>query len=290
MSWFSEWASFLRTFLILGRVSNLPTVWSNCLAAWWLGGGGTWDRFFWLCAGATLVYLGGMFLNDAFDEEFDRQHRPERPIPAGLIGSPEVWMMGGALLSCGMVCLVFLGKTTAVLAVFLVLLVLLYDAVHKIFNLAPVLMAGCRFFLVLIGASAAVEGVTGLAVWSACALAAYIIGLSYIARKESLRGPLPYWPAYLLVCPIVLSLLTNDGDYLRRAVILSLLLGSWIIRSLYHTFWAPVPHIGRTVSGLLAGIVFVDLLSIAGGSYPMTLIFTLLFGIALLAQRFVPAT
>ena len=26
-------ASF-RTFLTLGRVSNLPTVWSNCLAGW----------------------------------------------------------------------------------------------------------------------------------------------------------------------------------------------------------------------------------------------------------------
>ena len=32
--------SKLRTLLILGRVSNLPTVWSDCLAAWWLGGGG----------------------------------------------------------------------------------------------------------------------------------------------------------------------------------------------------------------------------------------------------------
>ena len=29
-------ASQLRTLLILGRVSNLPTVWSNCLAGWWL--------------------------------------------------------------------------------------------------------------------------------------------------------------------------------------------------------------------------------------------------------------
>jgi|SRR5687768_4849938 len=290
MTWLSEWTCFLRTFLILGRVSNLPTVWSNCLAAWWLGGGGSWERFFWLCAGATLVYLGGMFLNDAFDEEFDRQHRPERPIPAGDIGTPEVWMMGGALLSCGMVCLLFLGKTTAVLAVFLVLLVLIYDAVHKIIHIAPVLMAGCRFFLFLVAASAAVEGVTGLAIWTAYALAAYIIGLSYIARKESGRGPLPYWPAYLLACPIVLSLLTNDGDYLWRAIILSLLLGSWIIRSLYHIFWAPVPHIGRTVSGLLAGIVLVDLLAIAGGSAPITLIFVLLFATALLCQRFIPAT
>ena len=29
--------SQLRTLLILGRVSNLPTVWSNCLAGWIMG-------------------------------------------------------------------------------------------------------------------------------------------------------------------------------------------------------------------------------------------------------------
>ena len=32
--------SNLRTLLVLGRASNLPTVWSNCFAGWLLGGGG----------------------------------------------------------------------------------------------------------------------------------------------------------------------------------------------------------------------------------------------------------
>src|ERR1043166_9840735 len=75
--------SILRTFLILGRVSNLPTVWSNCLAGWWLGGGGEVGNLPFLFIGATLLYLGGMFLNDACDAEFDRQHRRERPFPSG---------------------------------------------------------------------------------------------------------------------------------------------------------------------------------------------------------------
>src|SRR5205085_11052794 len=77
--------SQLRTLLILGRVSNLPTVWSNCLAGWILGGGGQLGRLMVLCAGATFLYTGGMYLNDAFDAEFDLQHRPERPIPSGAI-------------------------------------------------------------------------------------------------------------------------------------------------------------------------------------------------------------
>ncbi|HEY0550448.1 MAG TPA: UbiA family prenyltransferase, partial [Verrucomicrobiae bacterium] len=77
--------SKFRALLLLGRVSNLPTVWSNCLAGWLLGGGGEWPQFAVLCGGATLLYVGGMFLNDAFDAEFDAQHRRERPIPSGAI-------------------------------------------------------------------------------------------------------------------------------------------------------------------------------------------------------------
>src|SRR5829696_10188827 len=93
--------STLRTLLVLGRVSNVPTVCSNCLAGWLLGGGGDWRRFMLLCAGATLLYVGGMYLNDAFDAEFDSQHRRERPIPSGAIKLGTVWRIGIALLVAG---------------------------------------------------------------------------------------------------------------------------------------------------------------------------------------------
>ena len=63
----------------------------------------------------------------------------------------------------------------------------------------------------------------------------------------------------------MLNFLVNQGEYLRRGTILALVLSVWIFRSLYYTFWAPNPNVGRTITGLLAGIVFVDLLSIAGG-------------------------
>ena len=88
----------LRTLLVLGRVSNLPTVWTNCLAGWLLGGGGDWTRFAWLCAGATLVYVGGMFLNDAFDAEFDAQGRlvagPAAKVSAGAYQATEGALTG----------------------------------------------------------------------------------------------------------------------------------------------------------------------------------------------------
>src|SRR6266513_3001707 len=105
----------LRTFLVLGRASNLPTVWSNCLAGWLLGGGGTFRRFVLLCAGSTFLYLGGMYLNDAFDAQFDQQHRRERPIPSGLVGQEDVWRWGVGLLVLGFLALLFFGKTTLIL-------------------------------------------------------------------------------------------------------------------------------------------------------------------------------
>src|SRR3954468_4225694 len=84
----------LRTLLVLGRASNVPTVWSNCLAGWLISGGGSVGALLLLCAGATALYIGGMYLNDAFDVEFDRLNRNERPIPSGAISVGDVWGYG----------------------------------------------------------------------------------------------------------------------------------------------------------------------------------------------------
>src|SRR5204863_4939889 len=135
-----------------------------------------------------------MFLNDAFDADFDRQFRPERPIPSGAISEKEVWRWGINLLALGTLFLIFgTSPSTIILTLLLVGCIVLYDSVHKFFMLAPVLMAACRFLLYILAASAAKNGVTGLAVWSAIALACYVVGLSYLARKESRAAALRFW-------------------------------------------------------------------------------------------------
>jgi hypothetical protein len=280
----------LRTLLILGRTSNLPTVWSNCLAGWLLGGGGEITKLVWLCLGGTLMYLGGMFLNDAFDVEFDRLHRVERPIPSGAISLEAVWRWGFGLLGGGCILLIFLGTTTAALAVCLLTWILLYDAVHKMVAFSPVIMASCRFFLYLVAASTGAAGVTGWALWGAVVLAAYIVGLSYLARRESTEGAIQYWPCVFLAAPVILALIINDGDYKQRGLVLCLILGLWMVRCLRSTFWSPNRNVGRTVGGLLAGIVLVDWLAVADAPPELGMVFLLLFVGALLFQRLVPAT
>ena len=72
--------------LRLGRVSNLPTVWSNALAGMVLASGAPdATLLLGLMLGFSASYTSGMFLNDAFDASFDQVHRPERPIPSGQI-------------------------------------------------------------------------------------------------------------------------------------------------------------------------------------------------------------
>lgn len=280
----------LRTLLVLGRVSNLPTVWSNCLAGWLLGGGGDWWRFGLLCFGATCVYVGGMYLNDAFDTQFDQQHRRERPIPSGAISAATVWRLGFAWLAAGVAALFCLGPTTAALAVGLSLSVLIYDAIHKIFAFSPVLMAACRFFLYLVAATATGNDLTGLAVWSGLVLAAYIVGLTHLAKKESLPGALRFWPCLFLGAPILLALLINTGPFQKPALLLCAALALWVLRCARRVWWTTQRDIGRAVAGLLAGIVLVDLLAVADQPPEFGGIFIGLFLLALLFQRFVPAT
>ncbi|HWN93572.1 MAG TPA: UbiA family prenyltransferase [Methylomirabilota bacterium] len=287
--------SRIRTLLVLGRISNVPTVWSNCLAGWLLGGGGDlirgadWMLFAVLCAGATLLYIGGMYLNDAFDAEFDSQHRRERPIPSGAITEKTVWRVGITLLVIGTVCLVALGITTGILALLLCTCIVVYDVVHKIFTVSPVLMALCRVLLYLVAASAAASGITGLAAWGALALGIYVIGLSYVARKEALGVKIEAWPQFLLAVPVLLSLLVNDGPFRQPALIIAAIVSLWIIRSL-RSLWVAPHHVGRAVSGLLAGIVWVDLLAVADEPRLFGAVFVALFLLAIGFQRFVPAT
>src|SRR5205085_4341576 len=91
--------SRLVTYLKLGRVSNLPTVWSNTLAGIAVAGGPvTTSTALLLATAFSCSYVGGMFLNDAFDHRIDGRERPERPIPQGHVSVREVFSIGALLL------------------------------------------------------------------------------------------------------------------------------------------------------------------------------------------------
>jgi 4-hydroxybenzoate polyprenyltransferase len=279
----------LRTLLILGRVSTLPTVWSNCLAGWWLGGGGRYAALPWLFFGSTFLYAGGTFLNDAFDADFDQQHRRARPIPGGAIELETVRRLGLVWLAIGWLSLLWLGRVPAALGLLLIACIVGYNSVHRLITFSPVLLGVCRFFLYVIAASVAANGVTGWSIWCGLAIACYLMGLGYFLPRERKHGALSHWPLLVLATPVLLALLMNADGFRSDALLLSAILVLWVIRSLRYTLWSSARELVRTVSGLFAGIVFADWLAAADVPRQWSAVFLALFGATLLLQRFDPS-
>jgi len=207
----------MRTLLVLGRVSNLPTVWSNCLAAWLLADGlrpGTpaWPLLLLLVAGCSALYLGGMFLNDACDVAFDTFHRPERPIPSGKISRRAVAVSGCALIAGG---IVLLAPISGVWAWTLAGFILLYDAIHKKSAAGLPVMAGCRALIYpLVGVAAAGVGAASLPtmLWVAAGcMALWVLVLSLLARSRY-SAPVPN---LLAAIPLVDLLLVSPRPILQ---------------------------------------------------------------------------
>jgi 4-hydroxybenzoate polyprenyltransferase len=279
----------LRTLLILGRVSTLPTVWSNCLAGWWLGGGGRYSALPWLLFGSTFLYAGGTFLNDAFDADFDQQHRRVRPIPGGLIELEAVRRLGLAWLAIGWLILLWLGRVPAALGLLLIACILAYNSLHRLITFSSVFLGICRFFLYVIAASVATDGVTGWSIWCGLAMACYLMGVGYFLPRERKHGALSHWPLVLLAIPVFLALLMNADGFRSAALLLSATVVLWVARSLRYTLWSNERDLARTISGLLAGIVFVDWLAAADTPREWSAAFIALFAATLLLQRFDPS-
>jgi hypothetical protein len=95
----------------------------------------------------------------------------------------------------------------------------------------------------------------------------------------------------LVVAPIVFAMLMNSGEYRVRAMWLSLVLALWIALCVRTIFQAGTGNVAHIVSGLLAGIVFVDWLAVAPlCPNGLSFLFLILFGATLGLQRFAPAT
>jgi hypothetical protein len=276
----------LRAWMVLGRISNLPTVWSNCLAGCWLGGWNTPGAVLLLCFGGTLLYTGGMFLNDVCDVDFDAEFRRERPIVSGALSRRAAIAATVTLFGLGIVLIAMINGRSAIFAVGLTILIVVYDWTHKRIRTGPLLMAACRFVLYLTAASAGLVGITLRALLFAAALGIYVAGLSYLARSESRPAAISRLsgnPWLLLLAPILIALALNLS-------VATALLSLPLILCLAWAMIAGREHIGRAIGLLLAGIVLVDLIALSTTSLPMIAACLMLFGATLLFQRYIPAT
>jgi 4-hydroxybenzoate polyprenyltransferase len=283
--------SLPTVLLRLGRVSNLPTVWTNVLAAIVLSGGDWRSRYLALLLVAmSLCYVGGMYLNDYFDRAIDARERPERPIPCGAISAGAVAAIGFVLLGGGFVLVAMTGIATAsVFAALLAAAIIVYDMRHKGNPLAPAIMGGCRA-LVYVTAAALAGNLSVFVIAAAVAVAAYVAGLTYAARQESLDKVGNLWPLALLAAPLLAAVgVFRIGP---GAAAIYLLLALWMGAAIYLLAKRPGSGaVSRAVGWLIAGISLCDaaLLASIGAIGPALAAIGGFFA-SLVAQKYVAGT
>jgi hypothetical protein len=267
-----SWSVALR----LGRVSNLPTVWTNVLAGIVLSGAAVAARpATLLLLSLSLFYVAGMFLNDAFDREFDLRNRPDRPIPAGDVGVATVFAYGFGLLAFGFVLLLAVGYglpagtgwPAPLGGAILAAAILLYDGWHKGNPVGPFLMGLCRLLVYLIAGLAVAGMLPERLLLAAIVSLCYLIGLTYIAKQESLRRVENLWPLLFLAAPFAYGLpfAAESGV----ALVLYLLLLGTVLLALGFLFRSRAPDVPRAIMLLIAGISLLDGLFMAGQGRPL---------------------
>ncbi|MEM9283213.1 MAG: UbiA family prenyltransferase [Verrucomicrobiota bacterium] len=286
----------LRTLLILGRTSNLPTVWTNAAVGWFLCGGAWNLDFGWLLLGLSLLYIAGMTLNDAFDSRWDSEHAIERPIPAGLIREASVWTVGLIQLLLGGTVILILTNANVALLAGLIFCILFYNWIHKRWIGSVVIMGLCRALVYLSAGSAAINELVdfpSLLLFIAGASVVYIGGVTLAARSEHLNSPRgPNMAARLmLTLPVLFPLLGGqflDTEPLRTSLIFTGVLGicSWI--SIVKTSLRAFIPLG--IAHSIAGIAFYDAALLAFIDWRAAVISLGCFVLTLGAQRFIPAT
>jgi 4-hydroxybenzoate polyprenyltransferase len=277
-----------QTFLKLGRVSNLPTVWTNALAGTVLAGQPSIMAILIVGIALTLFYTGGMWLNDAFDAAIDSKERKERPIPMGEIGVGTVFAAGYAMLGAGVLLAFTFGAIAGLAGIALAIAVILYDWLHKRTMLSPVIMGATRFFSYIL-AALAVAQITGSVILGALGLLAYIVGLTYAAKQEAYDRLDRAWPLAVLSIPLIYAL-TQVGASMLALLIWAGLLAVVLIalRLLFRRNKGDVP---RAVVTMIAGISLYDAVLIAGqGQAVLALIAVAGFALTMMLQRVVSGT
>jgi UbiA prenyltransferase family len=248
--------------LRLGRVSNLPTVWTNTLTGIVLAGGAVGGpHTLPLLLALSLFYVGGMYLNDAFDARIDAVERPERPIPSGAISARAVFAAGFAMLALGAVLLFWTGVWPGLAGLALGGAIVLYDWHHKDNPLSPALMGLCRV-LVYLAAGLAFAVPPPAILWlAALLLLCYLIGLTYVAKQENLGEVRNLWPLLFLAAPMLYALVAAAGS--MTSGVLFVLFAIWVGVALWFLRRRQPGDVPRAVVSLIAGIALLDAVLIA---------------------------
>jgi 4-hydroxybenzoate polyprenyltransferase len=278
----------------LVRLPALPTAMADVLLGALVTGAlltaAGWAKFLVLLVGSAFLYMSGMVLNDYFDEEDDRKHRPDRPIPAGEISSRTALFIGLGLMVAGVVLASLVASP--VLACLLAVAIFAYDAVLKQTPLGPISMGLCRALHVLLACSLGGFMWKQPGVHLALTVGVYVIGVTWFARNEEKRSTKAELggAAAVLVAALVLGLAvpvfcpenTASPLFPYLLVALGFLLGASVWRAIND----PQPlQVQAGVKQLLIGLILLDAVLASGAAGTLGLVVLVLALPALLLAR-----
>lgn len=211
--------------------------------------------------GVMTFYLAGAILNDVFDLKWDRQHRPDRPLAAGLVNTSFATWVATVLIVVGIGWAWSTGPRPLYAGLALLAVVLAYDVLHKRFVGSVVFMGLARGGVVVL-AALVVNPEPHLALLAPVAgvIAAYTALFTLIARGEQ-EGRLAArrWLAVLLpLLVLVLATFVRPVDPSGAALVLvgALAMG-WLALAARRVLQSP-PATGAAVGMWLVGLCFVD--------------------------------
>ncbi len=277
-----------RMWLKLGRISNLPTVWTNGLAGWLLSGNAFDGKgLLLLMVALSLFYVGGMYLNDAFDAEIDARERANRPIPQGEVSQGTVFALGSGMLALGSLLMFTLGLFAGLAGLALAATIVAYDWLHKRIAWGPIIMGACRL-LTYVTAALAAGGLSWMVLIGGLGLFCHVVGLTYAAKQEAYDRIGNAWPLLVMAVPVLVLGFMLADNLAIMLLALYMVWGGWALSLLFRRGPGDVP---KAVISLIAGIALYDAVLIAAtGMLGLALLSIAGFGATLALQRVAPGT
>lgn len=286
-----------KVALRLGRISNLPTVWTNCLAGAVLAGGTIWDiRIIVIIFATSLFYIAGMFLNDALDWRHDILNKSNRPIPQKQVTAKLVLYSGFKLLGAGLLVLLLLAPfisimelfTTLMISLLLCFFIIIYDLFHKSNPLSPILMGICRMLIYYIAGYALTGRITIELVLGSWVLFFWVIGITYFAKQKNWSKVVCIKAFIFLILPITLQLVLV-GFNLISTIIFITILGLLFYIS-YLTCFKSNNTMNISVSILIASLSLIDAIFIVSRDLTGGLLVSIGFILTIGFQRKITGT
>lgn len=300
----------LIDLLAMSRFANLPTVWSNALLGFvissTLTGIPSLHTVAFITLGLSCLYLGGCFLNDWMDIEFDTKHRADRPIPSGRWSRKTIGFLALILIMSGLILIGLTSLFALSFAAGIVCCILLYTKWHKTNVFSLIFMAGARLLIypTCVHSSLTFSQFQNMIpahlpvlILFCISLASYILGISLTARFEARKNTPDKTPVVPLIClslpAFFISGILLILPHATAALIPLVIFGSvlvFIVKRLQRT-----GDIASFVAAALAAIPLVDGLfvmhaGIASGNIALIIACPLFALLALALQKIAPAT